>query len=310
MRPCSIHPHPVADTSRSGNSCTLRCLDTIKSESTYRCCSAPSTGCHDMRPPPEFTSELTHWFHRWHQSGLRQKFVPYLKTRLSGPNLAWLQRGNLRSAFVDAGINPDVHVRSRLKKADVKDNLAHIITELASIVGADGLHDSAMNSRERIPLPASLRCFGSFPLSEQYGEEPVITKQALQRKLVAATGKPWAAILSETGFSNSNRRIASRSFEQTVRLFAGLQRRSSTRWTKEALRHQHHAVFRAAWNLTHRMKTAGVPSALRPHLRRDPVFTLWSVSSALRRVQTIDAAVASFLRKKPVSSDSLPDACV
>jgi hypothetical protein len=187
-------------------------------------------------------------------------------------------------------------------------NLAHIITELASIVGADGLHDSAMHSRQKIPLPASLRCSGSFPLSEQYGEEPVITKQALQRKLVAATGKPWGAILKETGFSKSNRRIASRSFEQTVRLFAGLQRRSSPRWTKEALRRKHHVVFRAAWNLAGRMKAAGVPSALRSHLRRDPVFTLWSVSSALRRVRTVDAAVAGFLRKKPVSSDTLPDA--
>ena len=170
----------------------------------------PSTGCHDMRPPPKFTSELTRWFHRWHQSGLRQPFVRYLKTRLSGPDLAWLQRGNLRTTFVDAGINPDVHLQSRLKKADVKDNLAHIITDLASIVGADGLHDSAMHSRQKIPLPAALRCSGAFPLSERYGEEPVITKQALQRKLVAATGKPWGAILSGTGFSNSNRRIASR----------------------------------------------------------------------------------------------------
>jgi hypothetical protein len=261
-----------------------------------------------MRPPPEFTSELTHWFHRWHQSGLRQPFVRYLKTRLSGPDLAWLQRGNMRTSFVDAGINPDVHVRSRLKKADVKDNLAHIIAELASIVGADGLHDSAMNSRERIPLPASLRCPGAFPLSERYGEEPAITKQALQRKLVVATDKPWAAILTETGFSSSNLRIASRNFEQTVRLFADLQRRSSPQWTKAVLRREHNAVFRAAWNLAHRMKTAGVPSALRPHLRRDPVFTLWSVSSTLRRVRTVDAAVAVFLRKKPVFSDTLPDA--
>ena len=306
MRPRSIHPHTVS--SRNGNLCKLRCLDTIKSDSTYRCCSAPSTGCHDMRPPPEFTSELTHWFHRWHQSGLRQKFIPYLKTRLSEPNSAWLKKGNLRAAFVDAGINPDVHVQSRLKKADVKDNLAHIIADLASIVGSDGIHDNGMNSRQKIPLPDSLRCSGSFPLSEQYCEEPFITKQALQRKLVLATGKAWGPILSETGFSNSNRRIASRSFEQTVGLFADLQRRSSTQWTKAALRQEHNAVFRAAWNLAHRMKAAGVPSALRPHLRRDPVFTLWSVSSALRHVRTVDAAVAVFLRKKPVSSDTRPDA--
>lgn len=259
-----------------------------------------------MRPPPEFTSELTHWFHSWHQSGLRQPFVRYLKTRLSGPNWAWLQRGNLRTTFVDAGINPDVHIRSRLNRDYVKDNLAHIITELASIVGADGLHDSAMNSRERIPLPASLRCSGEFPLSEGYGEEPVITKQALQRKLVTANCKSWAAILDETGFSSCNRRIASRTFEQTVRLFADLQKRS-TRWTKTGLRGEHHAAFRAAWNLVHRMKVAGVPSALRPHLRRDPVFTLWSVSSALRRMRTVDAAVAVFLRKKPVFSDTQRD---
>lgn len=261
-----------------------------------------------MRPPPEFTPELTHWFHRWHQSWLRQPFVRYLKTRLSRPNWAWLQRGNLRTAFVDAGINPDVHLRSRLRKAGVKDNLAHIIAELASIVGTDGLHDTAMHSREPIPLPASLRCSGEFPLSEQYGEEPVITRQALQRKVVAAAGKSWGAILTETGFSSCNRRIASRSFDETVRLFADLQRRSPRRWTKAALRSKHNAIFRAAWNLVARMKAAGVPSALRQHLRKDPVVTLWSVSSALRRVRTVDAAVAVFLRKKPVFSDPLPDA--
>jgi hypothetical protein len=214
----------------------------------------------------------------------------------------------LRTTFVDTGINPDVHLRSRLRKADVKDNLAHIIVELASIVGTDGLHDSAMHSRQTIPLPASLRCSGSFPLSERYGEEPVITRQALQRKLVAAVGKPWGAILEETGFARSNRRIASRSFEQTVRLFAELQRRSSSRWTKAELRRKHNAVFRAAWNLAHRMNAAGVPSALRPHLRKDPVFTLWSVSSAFRRVRTVDTAVAVFLRKKHVFSDTLPGA--
>ena len=259
-----------------------------------------------MRPPPEITSELTPWFHRWHQSGMGRPFVRYLKTRLSGPNWVWLQKGNLRATFVDAGINPDVHIRSRLKRDYVKDTLADIIAELADIVGPDGIHDNAMHSRQRIPLPASLRCSGSFPLSERYGEEPVITRQALQRKLVAAVGKSWGAILDETGFSSSNRRIASRSFEQTVRLFADLQERS-LRSTKAELRLENPAVFRAAWNLAHRMKAAGVPAALRPHLRRDPVFTLWSVSSALRRVRTLDAAVAEFQRKKPVFSGTLPD---
>lgn len=261
-----------------------------------------------MKPPPEFTSELTRWFHRWHQSGTRQPFVQYLKTRLSGANWAWLQRGNLRTTFVDAGINPDVHLQSRLRKDDVKANLADIIAEIAGIVGTDGLHDNAMNSRQPIPWPPFLRCAGPFPLSEEYGEEPVITRQALQRKLVAAIGKSWGTILAETGFSNCNRRIASRSFEDTVRLFADFQRRSSPQWTKEALRHEHHLLFRAAWNLTRRMTIAGVPPALRPYLRRDPVFTLWSVSSALRRVRTVDAAVAVFLRKKPVFSGTLPDA--
>jgi hypothetical protein len=259
-----------------------------------------------VRPPPEFTSELTRWFHRWHQSGPRQPFVQYLKTRLSGSNCVWLQRGNLRTTFVDAGINPDVHLRSRLSKEDVKTNLADIIAELANIIGTDGLHDSAMHSRQRIPVPASLCCSGSFPLSERYGEEPGITRQALQRKLVAAVGKSWGVILNETGFSGSNRRVASRSFEQTLRLFADLPRRSSPRWTKAALRREHHLLFRAAWNLTLRMKTAGVPSALRQYLRMAPVFTLWSVASALQRVRTIDAAVVVFLRKKPVFSGSLP----
>jgi hypothetical protein len=125
---------------------------------------------------------------------------------------------------------------------------------------------------------------------------------------VAAVGKPWGEILNETGFSSSNRRIASRSFEQTLRLFADLPRRSSRRWTKATFREKHNLVFRAAWNLAHRMKAAGVPPALRPYLRRDPVFTLWSVSLALRRVRTVDTAVAVFLRKKPVFSGTFPDA--
>jgi len=65
--------------------------------------------------------------------------------------------------------------------------------------------------------------------------------------------------------------IASRSFEETVRVFADLQRRSS-------------------------------------HLRRDPVFTLWSLSSALRCVRTVEAAIPLYAKKGQVTSATLPDA--
>jgi hypothetical protein len=250
-----------------------------------------------MSRPPQFASLLASKFHGWHKSGSPGTFVRYLKSELSGADLEWLRKGNLRESFSEAGINPDVHLRSRLIKDDVKAHLRRIITELAEIVGVEALHDNGMHSREIIPVPPRLRCSGTFRLSMQYDEEPVITKQALQRKLVAATGKAWADILDQTGFARSNRRISSRSFRQTVQLFVDLPGRSEGRWTKQTLREEQHIAFRAAWNLTSRMATAGVPMALRRDLRRDPIFTLWSVASAFIDVGSMDRAVTVFLRK-------------
>jgi hypothetical protein len=253
-----------------------------------------------MKQPSRFASLLASNFHRWHRSGSPETFVRYLRTELSGADLAWLQKARLRESFVEAGIDPDVHLRSRLNRDDVKVHLKQIIAELADMVGTEGLHDCGMHSPEIVPLPPSLRCSGTFPLSMGYGEEPFITKQALQRKLVLATGKAWAEILDQTGFSGSNRRISSRSFRQTVQVFVDLHRRSKRRWTKQTLRKEQHVAFRAAWNLTHRMDSAGVPTALRRDLRRDPIFTLWSVASAFIDVGNMDRAVALFLKKKPV----------
>src|SRR5438046_8369986 len=105
-----------------------------------------------MRSPAGFVSLLASKFHRWHRSGSPRTFVRYLKTELSGADRTWLQKGNLRGRFVEAGINPDVHVRSRHSKDDVKVHLRQIIAELADIVGVEGLHDNGMNSAEIILL--------------------------------------------------------------------------------------------------------------------------------------------------------------
>jgi hypothetical protein len=251
-----------------------------------------------MRSPSRLPSLLASKFHQWHKSGSPRTFVRYLKSELSGCDLSWLQKGNLRESLAEVGIDPDVHLRSRLSADYVKVHLRQIVTELADIVGEEGLHDNGMNSPEKIPLPLQLRCPGTFPLSMQYREEPVITRQALQRKLVKTTGKAWAAILDQTGFSRVNRRIASRSFSQTVQMFVALQRGSRSRWTKASLRQKHPFAFKAAWNLTNRMDAAGVPTALRKELRKDPLFTLWSVASAFLSVDDMDRAVALFIRKK------------
>jgi hypothetical protein len=258
-----------------------------------------------MRQPSRFASLLASKFHRWHKAGSPGTFVRYLKTELSGANLTWLQKGCLRESFFEAGINPDVHLHSRLSKDYVKVHLRQIIAELADIVGAEGLHDNGMHSPEIVPLPARLRCSGTFPLSMQYGEDPVITKWALQRKLVAATGKAWAEILNQTGFSRCNKRISSRSFRQTVQLFVDLHGRSGRRWTKQTLRQERHRAFRAAWNLTARMDIAEVPTTLRRELRKDPILTLWSVASAFIDVGNMDRAITVFLRKKTVFAQRL-----
>jgi hypothetical protein len=250
---------------------------------------------NNMKSPSRIATLLALEFHRWHVSRSSRGFVNYLKTRLSGADRTWLQKGNLRKHFVEAGINPDVHLRSRLSREYVKNHLRHIVTELADIVGVEGLHDNGMNSTEKIPLPPCLRCSGQFPLSLQYGEEPVITKQALQRKLVVATGKAWARILDQTGFSRSNRRVSSRNFTQTVQLFADLRGGLKRRWTRQSLRQKQPAVFKAAWNLARRMENAGVPIRLRRELRKDPIFTLWSVASAYIDVGNMDRAVSVFL---------------
>jgi hypothetical protein len=253
----------------------------------------------NMAPSSGFASQLASKFHKWHRTGSRGTFVHYLAAELSGADRMRLQKGRLRESFIEAGIDPDVHLRSRLDKGRVKARLRQIISETADIVGAEGLHDNGMHSTDRIPLPLSLRCPGTFPLSSQYGEEPVITKQALQRKLVAATGKAWAEILDQTGFSSSNRRIASRSFSQTVQLFADLPRRPKRRWTKASLREKQPVVYKAAWNLKHRMDSAGVPAALRRAMREDPIFTLSSVAAVFVEVGNLERAVKVFLKKKP-----------
>ena len=154
-----------------------------------------ASAANNMKPPSGFASLLASKFHRWHRSKSPERFVRYLKAELSAADRAWLQKGNLRESFVEAGINPDVHLRSRLSRDDVKVSLRQIIAELADIVGAEELHDNAMHSPEIIPLPPRLRCSGTFPLSMHYDEEPVITKKALQAKLVRVTGKAWAEIL-------------------------------------------------------------------------------------------------------------------
>ncbi len=233
-----------------------------------------------MRPPPGFASLLASKFHRWHKSASSTTFVGYLKTELEGADRTWLKKGNLRESFFEAGIDPDVHLHSRLNRDDVKLHLRQIITEIADIVGAEELHDSGMHCPDRIPLPPSLRCGGTYPLSKQYGEKPVITKQALQRKLVAATGKAWAKVLDQTGFSRSNRRIASRTFRQTVQLFVDLQRRLGRPPTRASLRQEERVIFKSAWNLASRMNAAGVPTSLRQELQKDPIFALWAVASA------------------------------
>jgi hypothetical protein len=253
-----------------------------------------------MRPPSSIATQIALEFHRWHASRSSRGFVKYLKSRLSGAELTWLYKGNLRECFVDAGINPDVHLLSRMNRDYVRSHLGVIIAELADIVGVEGLNDDGMNSPEKISLPPCLRCSGEFPLSVRYHEEPVITKQALQRKLVAATGKSWAQILDQAGFSRSNRRMSSRTFAQTVLLFVEVQTGFKRQWTKQALRQRYPAVFKAAWNLARRMESAGAPVMLRRRLREDPVSTLWSVASAFADVGDMDRAIKVCLRKKPV----------
>jgi hypothetical protein len=250
------------------------------------------------RPRSAFICLLASKFHEWHESDSAKKFVDYLKTELSGSDKRRVERENIRKSFIEAGINPDVHLRSRIDRKYVRRHLPQIILELSAIVGRDQLHDNAMHSSEYIPLLASLRCSGTFPLSMEYDEEPRITRQALQRKLVAVTGTAWASILKRTGFSQSTRRIASRNFSQTVQMFVSLDRRSKREWTKTTLRQNQPRVFSAAWNLRGRMDSAGVPVIVRQELCKDPILTLWSIAKTVVQMQDLNKAVRAFLRNK------------
>jgi hypothetical protein len=116
---------------------------------------------------------------------------------------------------------------------------------------------------------------GAHELSEKFGEKARITKQALQKKLVVCSGKSWATILSETGFSDCNKKVASRSFEETVELFSEFIRSNNDIWTKQSLRQNKKEVSRAVYNLTNRMENAGVPLEIRKDLQSDPVFVVW-----------------------------------
>jgi hypothetical protein len=250
------------------------------------------------QPPSGFIYLLASKFHEWHESDSVKRFVDYLKTELSGTDKIRVEKLNIRKSFIEAGIDPDVHLRSRIDRKYVRANLPQIILEVSAIVGRDQLHDNAMHSGAYIPLPGCLRCSGTFPLSMEYGEEPRITRQALQRKLVAATGTAWADILAQTGFSRSNRRIASRNFSQTIQMFVSLDQRSKRPWTKNSLRKDQPRVFRAAWNLRGRMETAGVPVIVRQELRKDPILTLWSIARTLVQMHDLNKAVRAFLRDK------------
>ena len=259
------------------------------------------------RPSSGFICLLGSKFREWHESDSAKRFVDYLKTELSGIDEGRVKKQNIRKSFIEAGINPDVHLRSRIDRKYVRAHLPQIILELSAIVGRDQLHDNAMHSSDYISLPGCLRCSGTFPLSMEYGEEPRITRQALQRKLVYATGTAWAVILAQTGFSESNRRIASRNFSQTVQMFVSIERRFKRQWKKSSLRRDQPRVFKAAWNLRDRMDSAGVPVLVRQKLRKDPILTLWLIARALVQMHDLNKAVRAFLADKQTFAEGFYD---